>query len=92
MERRELEEPGLFLHALEGPAAIRAKVLAFAVALFIRMTNLRLREIRFLWHAIPAVIATLIEIAAFSHALPEILHGFRLTWLRRTNKIIVRDL
>ena len=92
LERRELKEVGLLLHALERTVAIGAQVLADAAVLFVALLDLRIGKVGLVGHAVPAVIAALIQVAGLLHALPQILHGVMLARLGGTNEVVVGDL
>lgn len=92
LERRELKEVGLLLHALERTVAIGAQVLADAAVLLVALLDLRIGEVGLVRHAVPAVIAALIQVAGLLHALPQVLHGMMLARLGGTNEVVVGDL
>ena len=92
LERGELEEVGLLLHALERAAAVGTEVLTLGVVLFIGLRDLGLGEVGFLGHAVPAVVGALVEVAGLLHALPEVLHGVVLALLGGADEVVVRDL
>ncbi len=92
LERGELEEVGLLLHALERAAAVGAEVLALGVVLLVGFCDLGLGEVGLLGHAVPAVVGVLVEVARLLHALPEVLHGVVLALLGGADEVVVRDL
>ena len=92
LERGELEEVGLLLHALERTAAVGAEVLALGVVLLVGLRDLGLGEVGLLGHAVPAVIGALVKVAGLLHALPEVLHGVVLALLGGADEVVVRNL
>ena len=89
LERGELEEVGLLLHALERTMAIGAQMLTLAAILLVALLNLGLGEIRLIGHAVPAVVAALIQVTRLLHALPQVLNGIMLTLLGGADKVVV---
>ena len=67
-------------------------MLADAAVLLVALLNLRLGEVGLIGHAVPAVIAALIEIAGLLHALPQVLHGMMLARLGGADEIVVGNL
>jgi hypothetical protein len=92
LERGELEEVGLLLHALERATAVGAEVLALGVVLLVGLRDLGLGEVGLLGDAVPAVVGALVEVAGLLHALPEVLHGVVLALLGGADEVVVRDL
>ena len=89
LERGKLEEVGLLLHALERTMAIGAQMLTLAAILLVALLDLRLGEVGLIGHAVPAVVAALIQVARLFHALPQVLNGVMLTLLGGTDKVVV---
>ena len=92
LERGKLEEVGLLLHALERTMAVGAQVLTLATVLLVALLDLGLGEVGLVGNAIPTVVAALVQVARFLHALPEVLHGMTLAWLGSADKIVIGDL
>ena len=70
LESGKLKEVGLLLHALERTVAVGAQVLADAAVLFVTLLDLRIGKVGLVGHAVPAVIAALVQVAGLLHALP----------------------
>ena len=87
----KLEEIGLFLHALQRTTAIGAEMLAYCLVLFIGLTDLIFRKIGLFWNTVPAVITALIEVSGFLHLVPKMLDRLKLTLIRGTDKVIIRN-
>ena len=92
LEGGKLKEVGLLLHALERAVAIGAEVLADAAVLLVTLLDLRVGEVGLVGHAVPAVVAALIQVAGLLHALPQILHGVMLTRLGGADEVVVGNL
>ena len=92
LESGKLKEVGLLLHALERTVAIGAQVLADAAVLLVALLDLRIGKVGLVGHAVPAVIAALIQVTGLLHALPQILHRMMLARLGGTNEVVVGDL
>ena len=92
LEGGKLKEVGLLLHALERTVAVGAQVLADAAVLLVALLDLRVGEVGLVRHAVPAVVAALIQVAGLLHALPQILHGMMLARLGGADEVIVGDL
>ena len=89
LERRELKEPALFLHALQLALALGTKVLAFNVVFLIGLLHLRLRVVGLLVHAVPAIVGVLVDVAGILHEVPQMLNGGNLAWLRSADEVVV---
>ena len=92
LESGKLKEVGLLLHALERTVAVGAQVLADAAVLLVALLDLRIGEVGLVGHAIPTVVAALIQVAGLLHALPQVLHGMMLARLGGANEVIVGNL
>ncbi len=92
LEGRKLEEVALLLNALKRTVAIGAQMLTLAAVLLVALLHLSVGEIRLVRHAIPAIVAALIQVARLLHALPEILHRMMLARLGGADKVVVRNL
>ncbi|VWM24417.1 Uncharacterised protein [Collinsella intestinalis] len=92
LERGELEEPALLLDALERAIAVGAEVLALGAAGLVGLVDLGLGEEGLVRHAVPAIVAALVDVAGLLHALPQVLHGAFLARLGGADEVVVRDL
>ena len=92
LERRKLEEVRLFLHALERTMAIGAQMLAHRAILLVALLHLVVGVVGLVGHAIPAIVAALVQVARFLHALPKILNRMVLARLGRANEVVVGNL
>ena len=92
LEGGKLKEVGLLLHALKRTVAVGAQVLADAAVLLVALLDLRIGEVGLVRHAIPTVVAALIQVAGLLHALPQVLHGMMLARLGGADEVVVGDL
>ena len=92
LERRKFEEVRLFLHALERTMAIGAQMLAHRAILLVALLHLVVGVVGLVGHAIPAIVAALVQVARFLHALPKILNRMVLARLGRANEVVIRNL
>ena len=92
LERGELEEVALLLHALERAVAVGAEVGTGRAVLLVALLDLGLGEVGLVGHAVPAVVAALVKVAGLLHALPEVLHGLVLARLGGADEVVVGNL
>ena len=92
LERGKLEEVRLFLHALERTMAIGAQVLANRTVLLVALLHLVVGVIGLVGHAVPTIVAALVQVARFLHALPEVLNRMVLARLGRANEVVIGNL
>ena len=92
LERGKLEEVRLFLHALERTMAVGAQVLANRTVLLVALLHLVVGVIGLVGHAVPTIVAALVQVARFLHALPEVLNRMVLARLGRANEVVIGNL
>ena len=67
-------------------------MLADAAVLLVALLDLRISEVGLVRHAIPTVVAALIQVTGLLHALPQILHGMMLARLGGADEVVVGNL
>ena len=72
--------------------AIGAQMLAHRAILLVAFLHLVVGVVGLVGHAIPAIVAALVQVARFLHALPKILNRMVLARLGRANEVVIGNL